>query len=82
MEVGREGPNARGRAAGLQLPAHGHTGRKLKQHLLHTRAKTSARATGFSHKLARSCIKSFFFHLGALLLHLFSITDVWQTHHM
>lgn len=63
-----EGPGTRGRAAGLQLSAHGRAGRRLKWHLLHTGVKTSARATGFSHEVVRSCIKSFFFHLGAHLL--------------
>lgn len=70
MEVGKEDPSACGKAAGLHLSAHGYTGRKLKWHRLHTGAKTSARATGFSHELVRSCIKSFFFHLG---LHLFGL---------
>lgn len=71
VEVGREGPSAHRRAVGLWLSAHGHTGRRLKWHLLHTVSKTSARATGFSHELVRSYVKSFFFHLGTHLLGLF-----------
>lgn len=71
MEMGKEGPSTHRRVVRLQLSEHGHTGRRLRWHLLHTRVKTTARAEDFSDRSVRFSGKSFFFYLGACLLDLF-----------